>query len=117
MTAIKDPLKPGVYALNTTLSDICCVTSGNYERYFSYNNKNYHHIIDKDTLMPSEHFASVTVFCENSALADAHSTALFSMSYEDGLELVSGLSGVNVFWIDTLGNKYMTDGVRDFINK
>lgn len=117
LTAIKDPHTQGSYAAKATISDICCVTSGSYERYFTYNGKNYHHIIDKDTLMPSEHFASVTVFCESSALADALSTALFAMSYEDGLELAMKLSGVEVLWIDNLGNQYMTDGVCEFLNK
>lgn len=68
------------YIYRFDISDSSAVTSGNYERYYTVNGVNYHHIIDKDTLMPSVHFASVTVLCESSALADALSTALFNMT-------------------------------------
>ncbi len=116
-TAIKDPLTSGAYALTVYLSDITCVTSGSYQRYFTVDGVNYHHLIDKDTLMPSVHFTSVTVFCESSALADALSTALFCMTYEEGLSLVSTLEDVDVFWIAPDGAEYMTEGVCEFINK
>ena len=60
--------------------------------------------------MPSEYFASVSILTSDSALADALSTALFSMSYEDGLNLVNSLGGIDVLWVDREGRTYMTDG-------
>ena len=60
--------------------------------------KKYHHIIDKDTLYPADYFESLTVVTKDSGLADALSTALFCMSYEDGLALAEKL-GVDVLWI------------------
>ena len=39
------------------------------------------------------------------------STALFCMSYEDGLALVTDIGGVEVVWVDADYNVYMTDGV------
>ena len=116
-TSVKEPWVAGGYSITVYLSDITCVTSGSYERYYTVNGIKYHHLIDKDTLMPSEHFASVSVFCDDSALADSLSTALFCMTYEDGLELVSSIGGIDVFWIDNNGKKYMTDGVRDLMNE
>ena len=115
-TSVKSPHEAGKYALTVNLKDTSCVTSGDYERYFIYENKKYHHIIDKDTLMPSEYFSSITVITPDSALADALSTALFSMSYEDGLSLVKGIEGVDVYWISTDGDEYMTDGIREIIS-
>lgn len=85
------------------IADSSAVTSGNYERYYTVNGVNYHHIIDKDTLMPSVHFASVTVLCESSALADALSTALFNMTASEGKALVETLDGVSVIWVDLDG--------------
>ena len=116
-TGIKDPSDPESYALTLDLADTSCVTSGDYERYFISDNVKYHHIIDKDTLMPSVYFRSVTVITNNSGLADSLSTALFTMSYEDGLSLVNKLGGVEVLWITKDGTQYRTDGLEKLISK
>ena len=116
-TGIKDPADPETYALTITLSDTSCVTSGDYERFFVADGVKYHHIIDKDTLMPASFFSSVSIITANSGLADALSTALFSMSYEDGLALVNKLGGVEVIWITPDGEMYQTDGIKDLIKK
>ncbi len=111
-TGIRDPEDQQNYSHYLTLSDTSCVTSGDYERYFEFKGKKYHHIIDKDTLLPSEHFSSVTVITKDSGLADALSTALFCMSYEDGLELLNSFENVEVIWIDKSGEKRLTDGLK-----
>lgn len=111
-TAIKNPNDPTSYSLYVELSDTSCVTSGSYERYFTYEGKRYHHLIDPDTLMPAEYFGSVTVITEDSGLADALSTALFLMSYEDGLSLVESLKGVEAVWIFENGEVRTSPGVK-----
>ncbi len=117
LTGIKDPQSPDTYAEYITISDISCVTSGNYERYFTVDGKRYHHIIDKDTLMPSEFFASVTIITPDSGLADALSTALFCMSYEDGAELIKKFDNVDVLWIMPDGTQYKTKGFEALITE
>ena len=113
-TAVKDPKDPeNQYAATLDLTDTACVTSGNYERYFTVNGKQYHHIIDPDTLFPAEQFASVTIVTRDSGLADALSTALFCMSYEEGLALVNKLGGVDVLWVEHDGTVRYTDGLAD----
>ena len=99
-TGITNPDKNSSESFVTTiiLKDTSCVTSGNYERFFIHRGVRYHHIIDKDTLMPSRYFSSVTVLHESSAIADALSTALFSMSYEDGKALADSL-GARIIWV------------------
>ena len=116
-TGITNPDKESEepYVLIMKLSDACLVTSGDYLRYYVFDGKEYHHIIDKDTLMPAEYFSSVSILTSDSALADALSTALFSMSYEDGLELVNNLGGIEVLWVDREGRTYMTDGFRALV--
>ena len=109
-TGIKDPANPDQYTLKLTIANTSCVTSGDYERYFFVGGVKYHHVIDKDTLMPSTHFSAVSVITEHSGLADALSTALFTMSYEDGLALVSAIGGVEVLWITGDGTQYRTPG-------
>jgi thiamine biosynthesis lipoprotein len=110
-TGIKNPKDPSTYAKYLTLADTSCVTSGNYERYYTVNGERYHHIIDKDTLMPSTLFSSVTIITSDSGIADALSTALFAMSYEDGLKIVEKIGGVEVVWITPEGEIYTTSGI------
>jgi thiamine biosynthesis lipoprotein len=106
-----DPYATDRYVCELTVSDTSLVTSGDYERYYTVDGKRYHHIIDKDTLMPAEHFASVSILCRDSGLADALSTALFTMSYEDGVALLSSLDGVGAVWVTQNGEvlKYNID--------
>lgn len=116
-TGIKDPADPEMYAITLALADTSCVTSGNYERFFTVGGKKYHHIIDKDTLMPSTYFSSVTIITPDSGLADALSTALFAMSYEDGLDIVKRIGNVDVLWITPEGTQYYTEGLEKMIKK
>ncbi|MBQ8528423.1 MAG: FAD:protein FMN transferase [Clostridia bacterium] len=81
------------YVKEMYISDTSFVTSGDYMRYLEVDGVRYHHIIDKDTLMPSGYFSSVSILTEDSGLADALSTALFSMSVAEGRALVESLSG------------------------
>ena len=99
-----------VYYFNA--SDTSVVTSGDYQRYYTVNGVKYHHIINKDSLMPADYFASATVVTESSALADALSTALFNMDYESGVELLSSLDEVSVIWVKKDGEilTYNIDG-------
>ena len=93
------------------IGEIALVTSGDYERYFVSGNRVYHHVIDPQTLMPADYFASISILTQDSALADALSTALFCMTYEEGLALVQRLGNIDVIWIDKEGTIQYTDGV------
>lgn len=79
-------------------SNISVVTSGGYERYYEYDGKKYHHIIDPETLMPSEYMKSVTIITPNSSLGDVLSTTLFLMPIEEGKQLIEELENVEAIW-------------------
>lgn len=96
---IQNPNKDNSILYNLNLSDSSLVTSGDYERYYEVNGKRYHHIIDPQTLYPSEYFTSVSIICKDSALADALSTAIFNMPFEQGKELIEGLHDAEALWI------------------
>lgn len=105
-TGIRNPdtVSDERYVYYVDIKDTSCVTSGGYERYFEVDGKRYHHLIDTSTAMPADNFASVTVICEDSALADALSSALFIMDYESGLSLLNSLNGVRAIWVENNGN-------------
>ena len=92
------------------LSSQAIVTSGNYERAYIVNGKSYHHIIDRETLMPSKGFDSVSIICNDSALGDGLSTALFCMSLEDGMALIESLDGVEALWLMSNGTIAKSSG-------
>ncbi|MBQ4327215.1 MAG: FAD:protein FMN transferase [Clostridia bacterium] len=95
---------PGIESDQTYLrylqiSDLSVVTSGSYQRYYTVNGIDYHHIIDPVTLYPAQGYLSVSVVCRHSGMGDALSTALFCMTYEDGLALVESLEDVDALWV------------------
>ncbi len=78
----------------------CLVTSGDYQRYFTYKKKRYSHIIDPVTGYPAQYMHSVTVITKDSGIADALSTTLFCMSIEDGMAYIESLDfKVDAIWI------------------
>ena len=87
------------------------VTSGSYQRYYTVGGKKYCHIIDKNTLFPADYFTSVTVICNNSALADAYSTALFCMNLSDGLQFAKD-NDIEVIWMNNSCKITKTSGVN-----
>ena len=95
-------------------SDLCVITSGDYQRYFVVDGKRYHHIIDPETLYPGSLFCQVTVICENGAMGDALSTALFLTELEKGME-IADLSGAAVVWVATDGTVYKNQRAEELI--
>ncbi len=85
--------------LSINLTDASLVTSGIYERFYTVDGKNYHHIIDPETLYPAEYFMSVSIVCKDSGVADALSTAIFNMSLEQGLEFINSLPDTEALWV------------------
>ena len=90
------------------------VTSGDYQRCYLVDGKLYHHIIDPETLYPSEYWRSVTILCEDSGLADALSTALFLLPYEEGLALAEKC-GAQAMWVNEAGEQFYTPGFAEYI--
>lgn len=104
------------YLLNVKITDLSVVTSGDYQRYYTVDGKKYCHIINPKTLMPAEYVSSVSVICNDSALGDALSTALFTMPVEDGQRLVEKLDNVEAVWVDKNYEKVFSSGFEKYIS-
>lgn len=109
--AIEDPVKrnSNEYSSIINIKDTTVVTSGDYQRFFKVGDKIYHHIIDPETMYPSQYFKSVSVVHDDIALADALSTYLFTVDLEEGKKIAAEY-GAEVFWIDNDLNEYRTEG-------
>ena len=99
------------------LTDMSLVASGNYERYYTVNGKIYHHIIDPETLMPSEYFTAVSILCEDSGRADALSTAIYNMPYEKGKAFIESLPDTEAMWILPDGEIRYSSHFKDYIKE
>lgn len=72
------------------------VTSGDYQRYFMVNDEIMHHIIDPDTLYPARHAKSITVLTPDSGIADILSTTLYTMTYQEGMEMIQTIQAQGI---------------------
>ncbi len=97
------------------ITDKCLVTSGDYQRYYVVDGVEYCHIIDPDTLMPPNYFSAVSIICDNSGLADALSTALFNMPYEDGLKLINSIENAEAIWVYEDGSIKYSENFNSYV--
>ncbi len=111
--AIRHPRNNGVLAALDTQSGEAVVTSGDYERFFDYRGKRYHHIIDPRSGYPSTGTMSVTVVDKNGALADAASTALFIAGAKDWQRIARQMGVTQVLLMSSDGTVYVTPALKD----
>lgn len=114
VVGIQDPNGGDSYLHTLSVAEGSVVTSGDYQRAFVVDGEIYHHIIDPDTLYPSTYWRSVTIFCEDSGLADALSTALFLLPLEEGKALAEGC-GAEAMWVNRDGSIFYSDGFESLI--
>ena len=111
---IQDPNGGESYLHTIYLDKGCVVTSGDYQRAYVVDGKLYHHIIDPETLYPSDKWRSVSVVCQDSGIADALSTALFLLPMEEGQKLLDTYRA-EALWVNAQGEKFYSPGFRDLI--
>lgn len=114
VVGIQNPDGGDDYLHTISVTDGSVVTSGDYQRYYVVDGKLYHHIIDPDTLYPSDYWRSVTIVCDDSGLADALSTALFLLDQEEGLKLLETCAA-EAMWVGMDGEQYYSPGFQELI--
>ncbi|MBO4819479.1 MAG: FAD:protein FMN transferase, partial [Firmicutes bacterium] len=95
----------------------CITTSGIYQRYYEVEGVTYHHIINKNSLMPDHNYISVTLITDDCAYGDGLATAVFNMSYDEGMAFVDSHEGIYAMWVDLNQIKTYSEGFEEFIKK
>ena len=110
--AITNPLdKNKVFALLPIVNS-AVVTSGDYEKYVTFNGTRYAHIIDPRTGYPATGIISATVFAPKAELADALATSVFVIGIEVGLNRINQLPGIECIIVDDQGNIHKSDHIE-----
>ena len=93
------------------------VTSGTYQRYYTVDGVNYHHIIHPDLLKPWDRYSSISILSADSGTADALATAVFNMELDDGMKLIESQDGVEAMWIEADGTEHYSSGFKSYMLK
>lgn len=109
---ITDPNNIDNYVLILSSSDNNVVTSGDYQRYFKYNGKRFHHIIDPSTLLPSTPNKSVTIVSDDGLKADFFSTESFMLDVKK-IDNLSKKFDFEYIVIDKNDKITISEGIKD----
>ena len=112
MVAITNPLNKNKVFSWLPINDSAIVTSGNYEKFISFDGIRYSHIIDPRTGYPSTGIISTSIMTSNAELADAISTSVFVMGVETGLDFINQLKGVDCIIIDEENKIHISNNIK-----
>ncbi len=117
---IRHPRNDSLLASIEVKNDESVFTSGDYERFFSYQSKRYHHILDPSTGYPTEDAQSVTVIHSDAGYADAAATALFVAGSKEWQAIAKKMNLRYVMLIAANGDIHLTPAMKKrlkFLNK
>jgi thiamine biosynthesis lipoprotein len=108
---IVNPVNKNKVFATFPLIDSAVETSGSYEKYVTFNNIRYSHIIDPRTGYPATGVVSVSVFAKQTEIADALATGVFVLGVEVGLNLINQLKGIECIIVDDKGKIFTSKGI------
>jgi len=111
--AIKHPRDRERVMAVMPVSNVCLVTSGDYERFIEHEGVRYHHIIDPRTGRPSRGCMSATVIAPDAAFADALATALCVLTPAEGLAVVAKLPRFEALVVGLDGAVHKSPGLAE----
>lgn len=110
---IRHPRKPGETLASLQIrNDESVFTSGDYERYFMYEGRRYHHILDPRSAYPAVDAISVTVVHSDAILADAAATALFIAGPREWRHVAAAMGVTEVLLMDAEGQLHTTEAMH-----
>ena len=105
---VRDPRGNGILAVIQTDGG-SIVTSGDYERFFIYEGKRYHHILDPATGYPASGIISVTVTASDTVTADAAATAGMVAGPERVIQVCRSMGALGVMAITADGRHIVSE--------
>jgi FAD:protein FMN transferase len=115
---IQDPDRRGEQLIRLRVKRDCAVvTSGDYERYFDFQGRRYHHIIDTRTGYPATGTRSVTVMALDPAVADAYATSFFILGPVKAAEIAARNPGLAFILIDEKGKVWRGGPLGEFVEE
>ncbi|HSH71220.1 MAG TPA: FAD:protein FMN transferase, partial [Deferrisomatales bacterium] len=109
---IQHPRRPEELLQVVTPAGGALVTSGDYERSYTWDGILYHHILDPRSGEPARGCQSVTVWAANAMDADALATAVFVLGPEEGLALVERETAAEALVVTAAGEVRESSGFR-----
>lgn len=113
---IQNPRESKNFLARISVSDMAVATSGDYEKFFIYEGKRYHHIFNPRDGFPTEGCQSVTIVTKDCITADGLATAVFVLGAEKGYSLCQKLEGADCIIVDKEGKIIFSPGLKDRIS-
>lgn len=89
------------------------VTSGTYERRLIIDDKEYHHIFDRQTGYPIQtEMASISIVSKQSVDCEIWTTRLFGLSIKEALDILNAVSYIEGIIITKDDRIYLSDGLK-----
>ena len=112
--AVQDPINSEKYVGILNVENTSVITSGVYQRFFEQDGKKYHHIIDTKTGKPAQTgLLSVTIVCDDGAMADVLSTSVMVAGLQKGSELWRKLGNFGMIVITDSNEMYISEDIAD----
>lgn len=117
---VRHPRKDEILASVSIENNESVFTSGDYERFYIYQSKRFHHILNPSTGYPTNDAQSVTVIHPDAGHADAAATALFVAGSNNWESIAKQMGIQHVMLIDASGDIHLTKSMGNrikFLNK
>lgn len=107
-----------VWLDTVSLTEETLSTSGGYFRYYKVGDETFHHIINRETLMPSDYFLSVSIIGKaESGEIDGYSTIAFIMPFEKSKQFVEANPKIEAIWVLKDGTIEYSSGMDQYLTK
>ena len=111
VVGIKNPFGDE-FSAKLKVKNTAVVTSGTYERTFTKDGKQYHHILDTKTGYPLDtDLVSATVICKDGTKADILSTCCLCLGLNDARSLIEKEEGAEAVFITRDGEIFVSSGI------